>query len=205
MYVCVYDMYLVCDPVLGDNDKLYVPSSFIPFYINSLLPLSFLATPNQTESSILTNRKIIDLSSAYKSCLDLHKLGVKIVVLTSMTFKDDVSDTNTPYIHVIATQLTNASLSPPSTTTTNNDDNNDDNMPINMLHMKFEAVPMYFSGTGDMTSALLLGWYVKENNLKIALEKTYDTHTYIHTACIAVDCSYDYLLMDLICVCCMCM
>lgn len=40
---------LVCDPVLGDNGKLYVPESLIPIYRDVIIPLADVVTPNQFE------------------------------------------------------------------------------------------------------------------------------------------------------------
>jgi pyridoxine kinase len=39
----------VCDPVLGDDGKMYVPETFVSLYREKLLPFADIATPNQTE------------------------------------------------------------------------------------------------------------------------------------------------------------
>lgn len=43
-------LFFLCDPVMGDCGRLYVPESIVPIYRDHLLPLSDLITPNQTEA-----------------------------------------------------------------------------------------------------------------------------------------------------------
>lgn len=73
----------VCDPVLGDDGKLYVPAELIPVYRSVAVPLATLLTPNQTEAEALTGMKISDLASAVAAMNALHALGSRTVVLTS--------------------------------------------------------------------------------------------------------------------------
>lgn len=39
----------VCDPVMGDNGKLYVPKELVEIYKNKIVPLADILTPNQFE------------------------------------------------------------------------------------------------------------------------------------------------------------
>lgn len=39
----------VCDPVLGDNGKLYTPKEFVAIYRTDIIPHATILTPNQTE------------------------------------------------------------------------------------------------------------------------------------------------------------
>ena len=39
----------IMDPVLGDNGQLYVNADVLPVYLEKLLPLADLITPNQYE------------------------------------------------------------------------------------------------------------------------------------------------------------
>lgn len=39
----------MCDPVLGDNGKMYVPESLLPIYRELIIPLADIVTPNQYE------------------------------------------------------------------------------------------------------------------------------------------------------------
>lgn len=42
-------MLTVCDPVMGDNGKLYVPEELVNIYKNEIVPLADIVTPNQFE------------------------------------------------------------------------------------------------------------------------------------------------------------
>ena len=43
----------VCDPVLGDHGKLYVPAELVEIYKKDVVPLATLLTPNQFELELL--------------------------------------------------------------------------------------------------------------------------------------------------------
>jgi len=74
----------VCDPVLGDEGKLYVPTELVEVYRLELVPLAAVLTPNQFEAEALTGRSIAGLEDALAACLDLHALGPDTVLLTSL-------------------------------------------------------------------------------------------------------------------------
>ena len=40
----------VCDPVMGDNGKMYVPAELLPLYREHIVPLADIITPNQFEA-----------------------------------------------------------------------------------------------------------------------------------------------------------
>lgn len=46
MYLCTFS---VCDPVMGDDGKMYVPEECLPIYRDLLIPLADIITPNQFE------------------------------------------------------------------------------------------------------------------------------------------------------------
>jgi len=48
----------VCDPVLGDNGKFYVPEALVEVYKEKLLPLATVLTPNGFEVEKLTGLKV---------------------------------------------------------------------------------------------------------------------------------------------------
>lgn len=73
----------MCDPVLGDNGRLYVPESFVPIYRDELLPLAQISTPNQFEAELLSGIKIHDEESAWQALDWFHQKGVSTVVLSS--------------------------------------------------------------------------------------------------------------------------
>lgn len=79
----------VCDPVMGDNGKMYVPEDILPVYRDVLLPLADIITPNQFEAELMTGLKMNDLDSALKIVEALHAKGAKVVVLSSTDLGDD--------------------------------------------------------------------------------------------------------------------
>jgi pyridoxal/pyridoxine/pyridoxamine kinase len=69
---------------MGDNGKLYVPEEVVPVYRDELLPLASVITPNQFEAEILTGIKIAAEEHIYDACDRLHRIGVPVVVITSV-------------------------------------------------------------------------------------------------------------------------
>jgi pyridoxine kinase len=56
----------VCDPVLGDGGKLYVPAELVDAYRAEVVPLASVVTPNQFEAELLTQRPVRTLSDAVR-------------------------------------------------------------------------------------------------------------------------------------------
>ncbi|ETN98668.1 hypothetical protein RFI_38823 [Reticulomyxa filosa] len=80
-------LFYACDPVMGDNGKLYSQSfqSFVDVYKKDIIPLATLITPNQTEASfLLDNMKIDTIEDGCLACRKFHDLGVRYVVITSL-------------------------------------------------------------------------------------------------------------------------
>lgn len=75
--------FSVCDPVMGDDGKMYVPESLLPIYRDKIIPLADIATPNQYEVELLTKEKICNEADAWKSMEWFHERGVKMVALSS--------------------------------------------------------------------------------------------------------------------------
>lgn len=77
------DLIYVCDPVLGDDSKLYVPKELIPLYRDELLPLADVITPNDFEVEQLTGIKIRTIEDIENALDILHGYGVLYVIITS--------------------------------------------------------------------------------------------------------------------------
>lgn len=136
----------VCDPVMGDNGKMYVPDEILPVYRDIVVPLADIITPNQFEAEKLTGMQMKDLDGALKIIRELHKKGVKTVVLSSTELGDKEN--------IVAIASTKDAC-------------------YKMLIPKLDAA---FTGTGDLFAALFLGWSHKtNNNVKLTLEKTIAT------------------------------
>lgn len=74
----------VCDPVLGDEGKLYVSGELLEAYKNSLVPLADILTPNQFEAELLTGLQVATEQQALAAAQALHEAGPHTVVITSL-------------------------------------------------------------------------------------------------------------------------
>ncbi|KAH6927257.1 hypothetical protein HPB50_001218 [Hyalomma asiaticum] len=73
----------VCDPVMGDNGKLYVPQSLVNIYRDRLVSMADVVTPNQFELELLSEKQITTESTVLEAMDVLHSKGIPIVVLSS--------------------------------------------------------------------------------------------------------------------------
>ncbi|XP_073943315.1 pyridoxal kinase-like [Choristoneura fumiferana] len=136
----------VCDPVMGDNGKMYVPEDILPVYRDIVVPLADIITPNQFEAELMTGMPVKDLDGALKVIEALHQKGVKTVVLSSTELGDGDN------IVAIASSKGEQYI------------------------IKMPKVDATFTGTGDLFAALFLAWsYKTNNNLKLTLERVIAT------------------------------
>ena len=63
------ELCYVCDPVLGDEGKLYVPKELVSAYRKTLIPLAAIVTPNQFEVE-----QLVRLSHTQRGCM--RSIGV---------------------------------------------------------------------------------------------------------------------------------
>ena len=119
------------DPIMGDNGKLYagVPESTIGL-MRHLLECADYAVPNYTEACLLTDTPIAEqiTPDEARALVDaVRELGAKSVVITSAV----VNGTNAVigYDYVAGEYFT----------------------------IPFDLIPVYFPGTGDTFSAVLVG------------------------------------------------
>ena len=73
-------LHAVCDPVMGDDNRLYVSQDLIPAYKDQIISLATVLTPNQYEAELLTGITIDSKRCALKACESLHDRGVATVV-----------------------------------------------------------------------------------------------------------------------------
>ncbi|KAJ7065295.1 Ribokinase-like protein [Mycena amicta] len=151
-------VYLL-DPVLGDSGRLYVAPDVIPIY-RRMLEHSTIITPNWFEVETLTDVKLQDLSSLRRALTILHQqYRVPNVVISSIPLADWLEaalpasisahlDRDSKYLLCIA------SASTPNSTH------------ISAVHAQtVQLLPGYFSGVGDLFSALLLAHFVSEEDV----------------------------------------
>jgi pyridoxine kinase len=150
---------LVCDPVLGDNGKFYVPEELVKVYRETLIPAADVVTPNQFEVEQLTGILINTLEDARKACDQLHSMGPSTVFITSMEFpQDNTSESTDKTISILASKRTKDSKSD------------------EVWRMDCPMIPGSFTGTGDLTASLLLGHLAKDpDNLPSVMEKVINT------------------------------
>jgi pyridoxine kinase len=53
----VWPPHVVCDPVMGDDSKLYVPEDLVPIFRDELCPLADVLTPNHFEAEYVACAK----------------------------------------------------------------------------------------------------------------------------------------------------
>lgn len=160
---CLYTF----DPVLGDDGVgYYVPGAekAAEAYKKYLLPLADIITPNRFEASILSGVEI-DTSSpeamtqSVRAINELHRLGLQVVVITSLSLSSDPSSLTCIVSHRPTTS---------SCIITNEDPRRQDIWTIRIPKL---ACP--FTGTGDLFASLFSAWLHKSTfNLKLALENT---------------------------------
>ncbi|KAI1294896.1 Pyridoxal kinase [Halotydeus destructor] len=140
----------VCDPVMGDNGRMYVPEDLLPFYTEKIIPLADVITPNQYEAQLLTGIEINTEEDAIRAMDVLHKRGISIVVLSSTELG------TSGHLVALGSKVTDAGMQ--------------------RVRYKIPKFPVSFTGTGDLFAALLLAWLDKsDNDLKTSVEKVLAT------------------------------
>jgi len=167
----------ICDPVLGDNGKFYVPLELVDIYRTDVIPLADVITPNQFEVEQLTGIRIQSFNDAKLACKALHSMGPRLVIITSLCFDDSLqsSSMKDSKITVLASQQQKQQQQGKSNTSSSKDDE-EDVIHQEMWCIQTPIVHGRFTGTGDLCASLILGWTAKEpNNLKGVMEKVIST------------------------------
>lgn len=150
----------VCDPVMGDNGKMYVSEDLLPIFRSEIIPLANVITPNQFELELLVERPVKTIADALSAIESLHDLGIETVVLSSTDLGSD-----SKLLGLASTRRDGQRK---------------------VFKIEIPRLPATFTGTGDLFAALFLAWMSKLNDLQAALEKTVGTlqavlkRTYIH-------------------------
>lgn len=134
----------VLDPVMGDEGEIYVGKDVIPVYQDLLKQkLCDVITPNQFELELLLDTKIYDLESLRKAVQQAHQLfGVKHIVISSLSLTgEQLGFGNTGHLYCCLSDGTKLTCFPIA---------------------KYDS---YFTGVGDLFSALLLDRLYKLNDI----------------------------------------
>ncbi|KAI0251785.1 Ribokinase-like protein [Lactifluus subvellereus] len=158
-------IYLL-DPVMGDAGQLYVLPDVIPIY-RSLLPKATIITPNWFEVETITETKIEDRTSLQNALTILHETySVPNVVISSIPVAKWLRDLTPPHIRstTISDQeqslLCLASVHAAGAATTTEGAGGSSHRRRSAVYAGcVPLIPGYFSGVGDLFSALVLGHY----------------------------------------------
>ena len=140
-----------CDPVLGDNGRLYVPPALVDAYRDEIVPHADALLPNQFEAELLSGITIRSDADARRACDVLHGRGVKLVIITSLQL--DAADADPA-----ATAL-DAAPSPPLSLLFSRTPQG--SLWRRVYRLDVPQLPANFAGTGDLLAALLLGWDIR--------------------------------------------
>lgn len=126
------NLIYVCDPVMGDDGKFYVKPELVPVYREKVVPVATMLTPNHFEAEQLTGRRIETEADALEACIALHAAGPSKVVITSLPINNMLT--------VVGSHVQSKGKAPKQ---------------FKIIVPKLHS---YFTGTGDLMTALLLGW-----------------------------------------------
>ncbi|KAI9908478.1 hypothetical protein PsorP6_016141 [Peronosclerospora sorghi] len=148
----------VCDPVMGDLGRLYVPFELVQFYRTKILPICDVLTPNQFECEQLAEMELRTVEDAMKACKKLHVIGPNVVVISS--FQEAMPVTTHNELVVIGSKVRSESAE----------------TYCEQYEVRFPWIDRYFTGTGDLFAALLLAWLSRlPHNFKRVLETVVST------------------------------
>ncbi|XP_076281658.1 pyridoxal kinase [Lasioglossum baleicum] len=136
------NLIYVCDPVMGDNGKMYVPEELKEIYKTEIVPLADIIVPNQYELEWLTGIKTSTCEEVQTAIKVLHNAGPHIVAVSS-------------------TEIDNKLTAICSTVKDNK-----------VIRIDIPKIPASFTGSGDLFAALFLAHTYLQDNVKNALEKT---------------------------------
>ena len=86
------DALYLCDPVIGDNGRVYVRDGVEHAIRSQLLPLADVVTPNQFELERLAGCSVRTLEQAVAAARSLMPLGPKVVVVTTLQHDGSAPD-----------------------------------------------------------------------------------------------------------------
>jgi pyridoxine kinase len=78
----------LCDPVIGDDDRVYVADGILDVVRTRLVPAATFITPNQFELELLSGIKVQDASSLLAASAAITALGPRGVIATGCMLAD---------------------------------------------------------------------------------------------------------------------
>ena len=136
------DALYLCDPVIGDDGPGVFVAAGIPERMRAdLVPVADIVTPNRFELSLLAGREVASLDDAIAAAAAIRTLGPRLVVATGLPLS-----AHPGHVAVLGASADESWL------------------------VSTPRMPVAFGGTGDAFSALFLGHFLREGNLRSALE-----------------------------------
>jgi pyridoxine kinase len=138
----------ICDPVIGDQGAMYVKPELAQALSDILIPIADVLSPNVYELGHLTNREVTSRAQAVDA---LHALArrtpARAIIGTGIPDPDHPDE-----LAVLA--LARTAKSDPGAVS----------MAVTKRH------PLFASGTGDAFTALFTARYMRDHDLKAAIE-----------------------------------
>lgn len=112
---------------------MYVSSGVVPIYRDQVITLANILTPNQLELSVLSSRSVNTLKEAFQACEYLHEQRqIQHIVVTSGEYTDTCS-----FTILISSDYGRQ-----------------------RYIQTVDKIEGQFTGAGDLSSALILGWFI---------------------------------------------
>lgn len=132
-----------CDPVIGDDGRVYVASGIAELFRDVLVPMADIATPNQFELSCLTGQGCATHEAAKAAMAALRATGPRVVLLTSLTAAETPDDA----VDLMASEGDETYL------------------------VRTPRLPILVNGAGDLISALFLFHRLRTHSTPEALSR----------------------------------
>ncbi|KIM34105.1 hypothetical protein M408DRAFT_60063 [Serendipita vermifera MAFF 305830] len=155
-------IYLL-DPVLGDNGALYVAADMIPLY-RALLSTATIITPNWFELETLVGFQLDSLSALRKALEMLHtEYRVPHVVISSLPITKQRATWLPTSLTSLSKPLTEGITWAEEGLLCIASSRLDSSSTSEVYTMAIPQIKGYFSGVGDLFSAMVLGHYYPED------------------------------------------
>jgi len=145
---------------MGDAGKLYVSQNCISAY-RQILPLATIITPNWFEVELLTELALTDLASLRAALRKLHDIyHVPNVVISSIPLTKLSASIPSYILPPVQSSIHDEKSYLICIASSVNEKDNSEGGPLSTVYAGcVEFIPGYFTGVGDLFSALLLGHF----------------------------------------------
>jgi pyridoxine kinase len=134
-----------CDPVMGDVGRgLFVGPQVAEFMREHAVRAADVVTPNHFELDRLTGRSTRTLENACRGIDELHALGPKVVLVTSLRVEDTPADA----IDLLASDG------------------------AHYFRVRTPKLPVAANGAGDLVAALFFGHFIRTGSVANALSRS---------------------------------